>query len=631
MSDIANLVRELKDHMTPALQKMGNTAHQVFSDIEKDVVRMKKSIESATKSMAIKVDSDQIKSATKEMDLLLKKMQEVNTKSVHLGASSDSTHGNSGAAQENSNSAFSNVANITAGTGNKIWGAVGALKGPMGAVGDKALEIGKEAYKIGTQDDKSKTDLSFVVGDNEAGTITKDMNESAAFTPYRPKQMMPGIKGMLSSGIDYGDAKKSEWALGNAVTYSGGSVQNMASLSAKMGSAAESGKMDKDFYADAKSADIPIDKMMSDYLKVPMDALQGMFENGKVSFDTFNQALNQASGSGGMFEGAMDKMSNSIEGKSDTIGALWDDALGQLAGGQTDNIKALQDDMIAGLKELPALINEITPYIDKTFKMIFDLMPNIHRVIGSLMEGLKPIADLLFSDTIKSLLGNIMDFGTVLMHDLKPVIEIVAYALGKIGDVISWVLKKINGFLDFSGSLDEDKNSIQISWKDHLANDSSASGQANLQTYLEQNYNGHVQDWMNSAEEETFWKKNGKFDESLAPKAPDFTMAGLSPMTNTAMLLPSAQVKNTNSENKPPKPADHHTSEAKKTGRSASTHAAEGIVNGGRKQVVININRAMIEKQQFTVGSMKEAESLSLRSMEENLLRILQSAAAAAF
>jgi tape measure domain-containing protein len=63
----------------------------------------------------------------------------------------------------------------------------------------------------------------------------------------------------------------------------------------------------------------------------------------------------------------------------------------------------------------------------------------------------------------------------------------------------------------------------------------------------------------------------------------------------------------------------------------AMAEVSDAIVNGGSKQVIINLNQPLIGKQEYHVGSRQEAEEVSLRTSEENLFKILESAAAASF
>lgn len=55
---------------------------------------------------------------------------------------------------------------------------------------------------------------------------------------------------------------------------------------------------------------------------------------------------------------------------------------------------------------------------------------------------------------------------------------------------------------------------------------------------------------------------------------------------------------------------------------------ASSVNNNNKRQITININHALIDKQEFKVSSLKEAQQISLRQLEEQLLKILQAAAA---
>ncbi len=63
----------------------------------------------------------------------------------------------------------------------------------------------------------------------------------------------------------------------------------------------------------------------------------------------------------------------------------------------------------------------------------------------------------------------------------------------------------------------------------------------------------------------------------------------------------------------------------------AAGHSGQRSDEGGKNAVVINVNSPLIGKQEYRVGSMQQANEISLRQQEEQLLKILRAAANSAY
>ena len=73
----------------------------------------------------------------------------------------------------------------------------------------------------------------------------------------------------------------------------------------------------------------------------------------------------------------------------------------------------------------------------------------------------------------------------------------------------------------------------------------------------------------------------------------------------------------------------HYHKDDPGNGNDPLTDASSSITGGGQKKVIIYLNKSLIGEQVYHVGTMSEAKEISLRTEEEQLLRMLQSAAVA--
>ena len=412
------------------LRSAGRGASSVFGDIDKKVAGTKKGLDSLGMSIKINVDMSGLDKAIRAVDDLGAKMRNV-------GGGS----GGGGGFLRTSGAMF---------LGNM------ASQGVMMA-GREMYGVAKDALTQGMDVEKNIVGLSTFVGEKRAQDIYTRLQGISAHTPYTTNQLLPIERGLISMGKGDKRAEHDMLGLANAVAATGGSDWALERMGWHLTQIAASGKVEGMQRREFAIAGIPYDKIMADYLGVKPGQVKGM----SVSYDQLTGALDKASQKGGMFAGALDKLSQTIYGKATTIKDFWQIGLAKLTLSQKGNINALEDKIINVMTRFPEMISNITPIIDKVFSSFNELWPSVRQFGGGLMDILKPIGSALLSDGFKDLAKNMLDLSSAILKTIKPVTDLTGPLIegaSKIASKEIGVYKNAWNYLFDGDQYDRDNN-----------------------------------------------------------------------------------------------------------------------------------------------------------------------------
>lgn len=421
----------LKDLMSGALLKTGSTSHSVFGSVDKDILRTKKGLDDLSTVTKIRLDTGEIERAGREVDRLNSKIQ---------GSGFGGGGGGRGL------------------MGGIFLGGL-ATQGVMMA-GREVMDAGKGAFDNGVQLENMKVGLQTFVG-NRANEIVEGVLKQAFYTPFTTASLLPIEMGFISTGMTPERSNKDMMNLANAVAATGGNDFILNRIgSDMMGAAAKGSIQGRELMELQRTGHINIQALVAKDLfpKMPMEQSLKRVEDMDISFKEFESAINRASEKGGMFAGALERLSQTVGGKNSTIKDMWWNVTAKLMEAQNGPIKRIQDGIINGLADIPGILAKATPVFDKIFDEFDELWPSMKAFGSGLWDLLKPIGGIFLSQEFKNAMKGLLDFGTELEQDLVPLMkglaEAVKYLIGLIfpdknahkeGNLIGYFFKDTTG------------------------------------------------------------------------------------------------------------------------------------------------------------------------------------------
>jgi hypothetical protein len=449
MSDSIFFDLKIRDFVSEGLQKLKAVSANVFTDIDKDVMRVKRDMEDLGRTVKPKANVGDIDRVGKEANRAKKELTDlgrtvkpkVDTSDIEraereirkVKRGMDDMGGEGGSTGR--------------GGGIGIGGiALGSMIGQgVMMAGRQVTEAGKFALENGMEFQKQIVGLSTFVGDKKAYDIVDRVAREGALTPYTTRQLLPLERGQIAMGADPDKAHKDTWALANSVAATGGSDWALERMGWHMQQARGQGYIDGRIMREFSMAGIPITTLLQDSIPslkhMSQAKAMNKLDNMTLSYDLVSDALYKASQKGGMFYDAMNKLSQTIGGKWSTIKDKMEISGWKLTESQDKNIKKLEDGMIGFADKLPGMIGSIAPVVGRLFDAFNDLWPTVEKFGGSMMDVFKPIGDLLISKEFTELSKSVIDVATDITKTLKPAITELAgglkSTLGNISDLIN--------------------------------------------------------------------------------------------------------------------------------------------------------------------------------------------------
>lgn len=590
MSDMVTFVLQLKDLMSGSLGKAGDTAHRVFGGIDKDVAKAKAGMETLAKPVKLGVDASGIEAAGRQVDDLGHKLKNLGNMGPKGGGM---------------------VPMGDMGRGGMGWAA---MMGNLGAtvlrdVAHKAYEVGQDIIHTGVEMQNTKVGLAGFVGRDKANFIVNDVMKSSAATPYTTQALLPGIRGLMATGYDYGRAKKDTWGIANAIAVTGGSNEALERVMMEMQHAAASGRVDGTVLRELMRNGIPIapllQQTMPELKGLSRQAARDKLEDMTLSYDKVSAALNRAGEAGGMFEHGLERLSQTIGGKWSTIMDYWKIAGSNLVESQTGNIMRIENAAIGALEKLPRLMDGWAPTIDRVFEAVGDLWPSISGFMGSLWQWMKPLGNFLLSEEFKNFGKDILDLATDITTKLQPAFE----ALG------DWAMKVAKGGDYF---IHPEKFVVDLYGKLY-AQATGAYGTAakpkDVAIFESQDYS-RLLDQKGLAQIKETLKKAGDFVFDNQSQFDQW-------LHNNEWVSKKLRI---HMEKLP------YVADTKKTPGATDGSAAEGakdnadaIVGGGRRQNIFNFNAPLYQVQHQVLNDVKELMKNVESDVAEKILRLLVS------
>ena len=308
---------------------------------------------------------------------------------------------------------------------NAALAITGTLVAGLGALIKKGAEM--ETLRTGF--------ISIAGGANKAAAIVKELNEFTATTPFQLEQVSVAARQLLAVGTKRSELQKELRMLGDIAASSGNSIEDIAAIFSKVKA---KGKVELENLNQLAERGIPI----FDQLRLVTGDANMEFGAGAVSVEEFNTALANMTAEGGLAAGAMENLSQTVEGR---ISTLLDNVGLELAGfaektGVTDAFSSLlqettealagisgvtQTDLAAALGQAEEAMESFgtvtTDNVDDVENAMLAASDSVTQLIASAREGAAQRVGLA------TLMGG-SDAGvqaaTELANSLRPLIDI---------------------------------------------------------------------------------------------------------------------------------------------------------------------------------------------------------------
>lgn len=226
----------------------------------------------------------------------------------------------------------------TKNSGESLAGAMtkaNLLTGVVTKLGSAALEAAKSFISAGldynAQIETYTTGLTNMLGSAEAAQqVMENIQADAARTPFDVESLTKANQYLISAGENASYARKTINALGDAVAATGGGSDELNRMSQNLQQIANTGKATAVDIKQFAYAGINVYGILADYTGKSTAEVQKM----TISYDLLTEALQAASEEGGRYYNAMDDLSQTQNGRTNTL----KDNVKQLAGLMTSDL-----------------------------------------------------------------------------------------------------------------------------------------------------------------------------------------------------------------------------------------------------------------------------------------------------
>lgn len=272
------------------------------------------------------------------------------------------------------------------------------LANMLTSLGTKAVGLAKGFVEMGisynAQIEKYTTGFTNMLGSAQAAQeAMQAIQEDAARTPFDVASLTQANQLLISAGENAEYSRKVINALGDAVSATGGSSDELSRMAANLQQIANVGKAAAIDIKQFAYAGINIYQILADYTGKSVQEVQNM----TISYDLLSQALIAASEEGGRYYNAMDTQSQTMNGRISTL----KDNVSQLAGLLTGNLTNALGGVISKLNEMVIAAQDAYK-LDGWSGLIGEItgLTSVINKAKSAAVGLKAVFDALKSGEI---------------------------------------------------------------------------------------------------------------------------------------------------------------------------------------------------------------------------------------
>ena len=275
-----------------------------------------------------------------------------------------------------------------------------AFLGLTAAADAFAVSILKGGINYNAQIETYLTRLETLTGSAEkANSVLDQIKKDALATPFEVSSLTQAESLLLSTGLSAEDARKDILALGDAISASGGGNAELSRMAVNLQQIKNVGKASALDIKQFAYAGIDIYGLLADSMGITRKEAADL----DVTYEMLSNALQQASGEGGKYYGAMEKQSKTYNGAMSNL---------------SESIEVLKGEFSKGLFKA---IKKVIPQLTKMFDWLGKNYKIVVAIAAPLLTFLNVITGFLI---IKKVAAGFAAFNAVLAAN--PIMAIVA-------------------------------------------------------------------------------------------------------------------------------------------------------------------------------------------------------------
>lgn len=554
MSTLVEFVVKVRDQVRAGLQSAVGSSKSAFGDMNKGIGSVNSNIDKTKVKTAEYFGS--VKSGAKGATEEIKKMNKELEKS-------SSKKGGAGIGSIFKGSYLGSLAS------NATMAAASFVGGQVMDVKNRGLEIGK-----------TKTQLNVLAGERDGTALFKDLQKYIKDSVFGP-ELYDNARTMLGYGIPANKVMPTTKMLGDISMGDGEKLNRLTLAYAQVKGRGTLQGQDKNQMVEAgynPLADIAAITGHS------MARVMKDMEKGLIGFDLVEKAIIRATGAGGKFNGMLDKIGKTPYGLEQQMTGTIEDVKASFG----EKLMPLYMRMLTGLTplvdKLPSILDKTIPYFEKLGNAVSELWPSIQDFGGALLGTLKPVFDLVTSDSFVGIVKSIISIATSIYKTLEPAINV----LGKLLQGLAGVLEPIVGWF---------AKGLESATKPREIDPVHSKRQAELRAFLG-------------------WGDGDKKPNLQGAAVNSFDMLkGIVPSGSPMGLFGAAK--------NDPAFASSATTVSPKL-----AEANDAIIGGGKKSITFNINHELV-RQIITTSGAAETFKVGKEALTEEIFRLFGAGAAA--
>ena len=343
------------------------------------------------------------------------------------------------------------------------------------------IDTVKQGVQYNAQLEQSKVALTTLTGSAEkADKIMKNIREDASKTPFDVAGLTRANQLLISTGLDSDKAREDILALGNAISATGGGEEELSRMAINMQQIRNVGRATAIDIKQFAYAGIDLYSLVAKSTGLSKEVVSDG-EQFTITYDIMAKALRDASAEGGVYFGAMENQSKTLNGQWSTLKDNFNEFAGRVAEPLFNFLKdtalpVLNDLMTGGgkigawikkneqpLTLLGILIGTITTALiaytiaQNAAAIVTGISTAVMGAFGAVMAFVtSPITLVILA------IGALIAIGYLLIKNWDTVKEFALKIFSWIADFFKGIVHKIGGF--FSGMSDIGKNIVKGIW-----------------------------------------------------------------------------------------------------------------------------------------------------------------------
>lgn len=302
--------------------------------------------------------------------------------------------------------------------------------------------------------EKYNANLTTLLGGNKeaADELLADLKAMANTTPFETTSLVKATQTMLGFGIEVESSQKYLKQLGDI---SMGDAQKLESLTLAFSQVSSAGKLSGQDLLQMINAGFNPLNIISQKTGESMADLKERMSEGALSSEEVAKALQWATEEGGLYYGAMEKASQTTEGKFSTLKDEFNSAVGELTSGLLPTFTKLVDKLTGLAKWFSKLSPKQKDFVVKMGLILASIGPVV-AIIGKLIKvgaGIKNIIALIKSWNLVTKAMSVAQGALNIVMNANPISLIIIGITSLIAMIVllynkcEWFRNFINGMI----------------------------------------------------------------------------------------------------------------------------------------------------------------------------------------